>query len=250
MNFCCRICCHIIALLSSVLLFLPGCKSLDSALLGTATTQAIQAALLTDEQVVALSAKAAIKQDASHTVAPVNNPYAERLNRLVARHQQEGDVRLNYKVYLSDSVNAFAMADGTIRVYQGLMDKMTDEELLFVIGHEIGHVVMGHSRKQAQVAYATSAVRTGVASVGGTIGSLAQSTIGEISEKIINAQYSQKEEREADDFGLVFLQKYGYPPEAAVQSLRKLGNSGGGIMSTHPNSVERAERLSHQISGR
>ena len=37
------------------------------------------------------------------------------------------------------------MADGTIRVYSGLMDLMTDDELLFVIGHEMGHVAVSYT---------------------------------------------------------------------------------------------------------
>jgi putative metalloprotease len=40
-------------------------------------------------------------------------------------------------------VNAFATADGTIRIYSGLMEMMTDDELIFVIGHEIGPTCPG-----------------------------------------------------------------------------------------------------------
>ena len=46
------------------------------------------------------------------------------------------------------------MADGTIRIYSGLMDIMDDRELLFVIGHEAGHVVKDHVRRKVQLAYA------------------------------------------------------------------------------------------------
>ena len=35
-------------------------------------------------------------------------------------------------------LNAFACADGSVRVFSSLMDIMTDEELLGVIGHEVG----------------------------------------------------------------------------------------------------------------
>lgn len=226
---------------------LLGCESLDSALVGAATVQAIQAVTLTDSQIIEVSRQAAVKQDESNTVAPDNNPYAIRLRKLVKPHYHEDGIKLNYKVYLADSVNAFAMADGTVRVYSGLMDKMTDTELLFVIGHEIGHVRHGHSRKAAQVAYTTSAVRTGIAAVGGTVGSLAQSTLGEISEKIVTAQFSQKEEIQADDYGLSFLQRHGYPAQSAVTGLRKLGSGGGGLLSSHPDSNKRAARIEQKI---
>jgi len=65
----------------------------------------------------------------------------------------------NYKVYMTKDVNAWAMANGCIRVYSGLMDLMNDDELRGVIGHEIGHVALGHSKSRMQTAYAASAVR-------------------------------------------------------------------------------------------
>jgi putative metalloprotease len=37
------------------------------------------------------------------------------------------------------------MADGSIRIYSGLMEMMDEGELLFVLGHEMGHVVEKHS---------------------------------------------------------------------------------------------------------
>ena len=39
------------------------------------------------------------------------------------------------------------MANGCVRVYSGLMDMMTDNEVEAVLGHELGHVALGHSRK-------------------------------------------------------------------------------------------------------
>lgn len=224
-----------------------GCKTVDTALLGQATVEVVQAITLSDAQIEDLSRQAAQQQDSKNTVAASSSAAAKRLQRLAAKHLQEDGLSLNYKVYDSDTVNAFAMADGTIRFYTGLMDKMTDHELLFVLGHEIGHVKLGHSKKAAQVAYGTSAARKGAAAVGGTVGALAQSELGMISEKIVNAQFSQYEEKEADDYGLAFMRRHGYPVQAAVDALNKLGSGGGGLMSSHPDSKDRAARLSGRI---
>jgi putative metalloprotease len=68
---------------------------------------------------------------------------------------------VNYKVYETKDVNAFAMANGCIRVYSGLMDMMNDNEVEAVIGHEMGHVALGHVKKGMQVALGTNAVRRG-----------------------------------------------------------------------------------------
>ena len=49
-------------------------------------------------------------------------------------------------------VNAFACGDGSIRVFSSLMDLMDDDQLMAIIGHEIGHVVhadVKHAMKNA-----------------------------------------------------------------------------------------------------
>ena len=226
---------------------LSGCENINSQLATVAALETIQAATLTDEDIKSVSRQAAAKMDAENKVAPSDSPYAQRLARLVRNYHHHDGLELNFKVYLSPQVNAFAMADGTVRVYSGLMDQLNDDELLFVIGHEIGHVRHEHSKKQAQLALSTSAIRKGTASVGGTIGTIAQSDLGTLSEKIIHAQFSQKEEKEADDYGLKFLKQGGYPVKSAPSALRKLGNEGGGLLSSHPNPQDRADRLEGKL---
>ena len=56
---------------------------------------------------------------------------------------------------MTKDVNAWAMANGCVRVYSGLMDMMNDNEVRGVVGHEMGHVALGHTKKAMQVAYAT-----------------------------------------------------------------------------------------------
>jgi putative metalloprotease len=235
------------SLIGALVLCAVGCETFDASLATAAALEAVQAATLTDDQIRSLSRQAAAEQDTKNPVAPASSAYAQRLNRLVQRHTNEQGIALNYKVYLSDQVNAFAMADGTVRVYSGLMDKLKDDELLFVIGHEVGHVVKGHSKRAAQVAYTASAARKGAAALGGTAGSIAQSEIGALSQQIITAQFSQHEEKDADDFGLSFMKRYGYPVSAAVSALRKLGDTGGGLLSSHPNPQSRADRLAERL---
>jgi putative metalloprotease len=148
-------------------------------------------------------------------------------------------------VYLDPTINAFAMGDGTIRVYSGLMDMMKDDELRFVLGHEMWHVVKEHVREKMQLAYAGSALRKGIAAQNNIVGDLAASHLGGFVEKLINAQFSQKEEREADDYGLAFLKTHGHDPAAAVRALRKLATLGADhtFLSSHPAPDARADRL-------
>lgn len=205
-----------------------------------------KAATLSDEDVKQEALTAIKEYDTKNSVAPATNPYAKRLAKLTQKHRADGDLSLNYSVYITDDINAFAMADGSIRVYSGLMDLMTDEELLFVLGHEIGHVKLGHRKEKLKLAYAASATKKTASVTGGKAAMVADSTVGDFAEKLINSQFSQAEERAADSYGFEFLKKNGYNPEAAATSLDKLaGLSDGkyGILSTHPDPKKRAERL-------
>lgn len=228
-------------------LLLAGCIGSGNLSSGLgAASDASKAASLSDED-VRQEAMTAIKDyDTKHTVAAPENPYAKRLARLTGIHLSDGDLPLNYSAYITDDINAFAMADGSIRVYSGLMDLMTDEELLFVIGHEIGHVKLGHRKEKLRLAYAASAAKKGASAKGGKTGAVADSVIGDFAEKLINSQFSQAEEREADSYGVEFLKKNGYKADAAVASLTKLADlSDGnyGILSTHPHPEKRIEHL-------
>lgn len=130
-----------------IILFLASCENTDIWLATEAGLDAVTAISLSDEAVQELAEKSASFIDQEQTIAPPDNPYAKRLHQLVGKHQSEGGITFNFKVYLDGTVNAFAMADGTIRIYSGLMDLLDDGELRFVIGHEIGHVVKDHIRK-------------------------------------------------------------------------------------------------------
>lgn len=226
-----------------------GCEDVDVLLVADAAIEAITAVTLSDESVKGLAMKAAELSDSQNKIASDNNHYSQRLQQLTERYVQQDDFVFDIKVYENSKVNAFAMADGTIRIYSGLMDMMDDGELLFVIGHEAGHVVKDHIRRKIQLAYAGRAVRKGAASLNNEVGDIARSQFGGFAEKLLNAQFSQHEEREADDYGLGFLEKIGYEPKSAVSALRKLATLGANhtFLSSHPAPGKRAERLAAQL---
>jgi hypothetical protein len=60
------------------------------------------------------------------------------------------------------------------------------------------------------LAFASSAVRKAIASQQNAAGAVAGSVLGALAESLLNAQFSQQEEREADDFGVAFMEREGY----------------------------------------
>jgi putative metalloprotease len=235
---------------------LAGCKTMDAGNLGglmDSGSTAMKAMTLTDGDVVALSDESCAALDKQNKVAPANNKYSQRLAKVVAKMPKDVDgKKANYKVYLTSDVNAWAMANGCIRVYSGLMDLMNDDELRGVIGHEIGHVALGHSKRRMQTAYATSAARQIAASSGNaTLASLSSSQAGELGEKFIHAQFSQANESAADNYSFDLLTKQKMERKGLVTAFEKLaklsGGGGGSLMASHPPSEARAKAMQARL---
>ncbi len=217
---------------------------------------ALQALTLTDDQVVAYVSQYIAQLDAQSTVLPESSPYTKRLRALTKNLDGVNEEPLNFKVYKEDEVNAFACADGSVRVYTGIMDAMTDNELLGVIGHEMGHVALHHTRKQMQKSMLTSAALQGLASTGGTIAALTDSQFGALGEVILNAKFSRDMESEADDYGYNYLCEAGKNPWSMVQSFEKLQKLSSGtsaqasavsnLFSSHPDTQSRIEHITQR----
>jgi putative metalloprotease len=208
----------------------------------SAGADAAKGATLSDEEVRASADEACQWMDQNNKVAPPGSKYAKRLAKLVQGLENEDGIKLNFKAYVVVDVNAFAMANGCVRVFAGLMDIASDDEIRGVIGHEIGHAKLGHTKAKMRTALMTRAARQGAASTGGKAGRLAASDIGGVAESFVNAQFSQKEESEADAYGYRFMVKHHYDPNAMVSLFKKLPG-GGGLMSSHPASPDRAKKI-------
>ena len=176
---------------------LAGCSALknaDSQRAMQAATTALSAISITDAQIVELCRASMAQTDAENTIAPANSPYAQRIARLTGGLANYGGMALNFKAYIKNEVNAFASGDGSVRVYSGLMDVMDDDQLMAIIGHEIGHVGNHDTKDAVRNAYMTAAAREGLASLDGRLAALTDGMLGDIAETYLNAQYSQKQE--------------------------------------------------------
>ncbi|WP_322101501.1 M48 family metalloprotease [Paraburkholderia sp. J41] len=230
-----------------------GLQNLDPNAAVSAGSNLFKAASLSDGDIVTLSNEACKTSDAQSSVAASNSAYGKRLARVMSGF---GDMTLNgqkidYKVYVTKDVNAWAMGNGCVRVYTGLMDMMNDDELRGVIGHEMGHVALGHTKKAMQTAYAVSAARTAVGAAGNSmVTSLSTSQLGDVTEKFINAQFSQSQESAADDYSFDMLKKKGMNEKGLVTAFQKLATIDGGqssMMSSHPSSPSRAAHIESRI---
>lgn len=216
--------------------------------------KAAKAVTLSDDDMVQYVKEYIEWMDKNNPVLPADDPYTQRLATLTEGLTDVEGLPLNFKVYNVVDVNAFACADGSIRVFAALMDIMSDDELLGVIGHEVGHVAHKDSKKAFRTALLTSALKDGIASTGGRPAALTESQLGNLGEALVSAKYSQKQERDADDYGYEFLKSHGKNPLAMAKSFRKLKqlqDEGGAqktskinqLFSSHPELESRIERM-------
>lgn len=235
------------------LLSVAGCStsSLNMDSLMSGASKAIQAATISDGQIQDYVHEYVAYSDKQNKVAPAGNKYAVRLARLTSGLNSVDGVPLNFKVYLTNDVNAFACADGSVRVYSGLMDRMTDDEVLGVIGHEIGHVAHKDTKKAFQQALIQSAVLESIGSTSSQAAALTSGQLAQIGQSLLSAKYSQKQESNADDYGYDFLKSHGKNPWAMAMAFEKLeslegSNANSGLkqmFSSHPSTPDRIHHI-------
>lgn len=230
----------------ALVMSLAGCENLGGIM---------DVVSIDDAQARALSEESCKAFDAKSKIEPANSKYTKRLNKIAKNLGNQVDgIPLNYKVYRTNDINAWAMANGCVRVFSGLMDEMTDDEVQGVLGHEIGHVALGHSKKAMQTAYAASKAREAMGKYGGSTGAkLAQNEYADLAEELINSQFSQHQESEADNYSYDLLKKKNLNRQALVSAFRKIGNMGGSnnvvnqLFSTHPDAMARADAIQARI---
>lgn len=216
-----------------------------------------QAATLTDEQMAQYVKEYIDWMDEHNQVCADDNEYAIRLKKLTEGLDEADGIKLNFKVYYVIDVNAFACPDGSIRVFSSLMDIMSDEELLGVIGHEIGHIAHRDSKNAFKRSLMTSALKDGIASTGNKAATLTDSQLTSLGDALINATYSQKQENAADEFGYEFLKSKGknaWAMALAFQKLKKMEEEAGAqkssklnqLFATHPDLDARIEKMTER----
>lgn len=240
-------------LLLSTVLSVSAQFNLGRAVKGA--TKAVKAATLTDKQMADYVRESVEWMDANNKVCGPDDPYTIRLNKLTEGITDADGIPLNFKVYDVIDVNAFACPDGSVRVFSSLMDIMSDDELLGIIGHEIGHVMKHHSKNAFKTQLLSDALKDGIASTGGKAAALTDSQLGTLGSSLLNAKYSQKQETEADDCGYEFLKAHGKNPWGMVMAFEKFnameGDNGKSsyiakMFSSHPETVARIKHITER----
>jgi predicted Zn-dependent protease len=135
--------------------------------------------------------------------------------------------------------NAYALPGGFVFITEPLVDlcAQNPDELAFLLGHEMGHVLCGHARSQLTARTFLNAVTARL------------SGAGLMLRQLLNQGYSRELELEADREGARLAAAAGFDSRAAARALQRLARGAGDdaglaeYFSSHPPLAERVRKL-------
>ena len=143
-----------------------------------------------------------------------------------------------------------ALPGGKIGVYTGLLAvAKNQDQLAAVIGHEVSHVLAGHSASRVSNQMAT---QLGV-SVLSVASGVDPNLIGTGANLLLVLPFSRGDETEADVIGQDLMAKAGFDPAQAIELWKNMAKASGGnappqFMSTHPANTTRINDLTKRLS--
>ena len=153
---------------------------------------------------------------------------------------------MNFIVVKGTSANAFSVPGGNIYVTEALLhDSENEEELANVLGHETGHLVLGHVMDRVRKAQTANIIGT-ILSI--FIRNQNTATMVSLLGNYAFLNYSRAQEYQADHEGVILAGKANYNPygmEWFFQKLQKLyGNAGfEQYVQDHPSTDDRINRI-------
>ncbi len=166
---------------------------------------------------------------------------------------------VDYKFRILDSteVNAFAASNGFIYVTKGLLDIIeSDDELAFVLAHEIAHIEKKHAVINYKRAMALSFMAAIFIAGSGNDSkdNMETALFTSVMLNIIMKGYSREQEREADEVGFAHLKRTGKNYQEHRTLFGKFSDMRqkkiyaiNKLFSTHPTPEQRKENLANYL---
>ena len=166
----------------------------------------------------------------------------EKLIKCLTKKQRN----YRFNVIQADPPNAFALPGGHIYITRSLIDLCEEDEneIAFILGHEIGHIVRQHVLDRF-ITKSTIDMIGRLGNAGGIAGSLLKNML----TNLVSSAYSQDQELEADRFGATIMRYAGYDESAAARFMERMKQIGSDkpswkqYFSTHPDHQLRKKQL-------
>jgi Zn-dependent protease with chaperone function len=162
--------------------------------------------------------------------------------RFSSETTERGRVRLEFRSSEVLGANAFTFPGGIIIVTDQLVELMSNEQVIAVLAHELGHAHYRHVLRQ-------TVKSSGTAVLAGALGGDASSVAGGVGTAfvLLGTKFSREFEAQADAYAADMLQKNQLSPALFGEALVALvddqerhgAHEGYSFLSDHPGSAER-----------
>jgi Zn-dependent protease with chaperone function len=228
-----------------------------AAVAGAGVLLVVVAAVAVDQLLRHLPPKLEVKLFSSAWVGELESgeqeevdPRAQALQELLGRlerHWVGHPYQCRVAVWEQEPPNALALPGGRIIVTTGLLEQVESEnELAFVLGHELGHFRNRDHLRGLGRGLAFALVMAAVGASGAGSAAELAAVVGQLAER----GFDREQERSADRFGLALVAaEYGHVAGAAKfferlpEPAGKVEQRIAGYLATHPVNRERVEAL-------
>jgi len=159
----------------------------------------------------------------------------------------------SFESIISSEPNAFALPGGFIFVTNSLFElcQWNQDEVAFILAHEMGHVIRGHAMNRIMSNFAITAASRAVPVRGAITG-----WIKKVGVQYLESAYSQDMESQADKLAVLLIDSAGFKPDASIKLLRRLEemkspeqeSKVGSYFSTHPPYWQRIRDIEKVLS--
>jgi predicted Zn-dependent protease len=185
-----------------------------------------------------------LKLDCNPQIAQLLSEVGSRLSSRVANQQRS----FNFETLEGGPPNAFALPGGFIFITRSLVElcERNPDEVAFILGHEMSHVIRGHAMARI---ITNSAIALGSRFI--SVRNPLTGLLSNVGVNMLQSSYSQDLEMEADKLGVLLVEAAGYDKKAAAVMLSRLAklnpqdadSNFGHYFSSHPAINLRIENL-------
>ncbi len=190
-------------------------------------------------------------------VLPDSHPvskYVQQLGKKLVAVMPQPSWPYEFHVVQEKDINAFALPGGPLFINVGTIQAADNEaQLAGVIAHEMSHVYMRHSTKQASK---QMAAQVPLSILGGMLGGGAGAQLAKLGISFaagsVFLKYSRDAEAQADNVGARIMYMAGYNPAEMANFFKKLEQEGGArgpqFFSDHPNPGNREAAIAKEVA--
>lgn len=209
--------------------------------MGDAASEMSKSSNITDEELDKIADEDIAKMDKDNDI--VKDQYYKDLMKVVAKIKLPKDLKLDVKVYWSPYLYIFTRSNGAIRVNHGVIEKLDDNELLFVMAHEIAHLISGDYKKSYRKEHSMYAFEKMLNMGGDSMGGMSNGVLSSVTSEMRKSRFQKHEELNADEFAMAVLKQNGVSRDSAVDALELLQYLDAPILKMHPTGHERVKNI-------